>query len=73
MAIVKVIEVLAQSDKSWEDATQQALLEASKTIRKIETIYVEHFQAVVNDDQRTLVYRVNVKISFVVEDGARND
>ncbi len=71
MAIVKVIEVLAQSNVSWEDAAQQALLEASKTIRHIETIYIEHFQAVVHDDQRTLTYRVNAKISFVVDDGER--
>jgi flavin-binding protein dodecin len=67
MAIVKVIEVIAQSNKNWEDATKQALKEASKTIRNIQTIYIENFQAVVEDDQ-TLVYRVNAKISFVVDD-----
>jgi flavin-binding protein dodecin len=68
MAIVKVIEVIAESNKSWEDATQQALIEARKTIRNIQTIYIEHFQAVVEGDQQTLVFRVNAKISFVVED-----
>jgi flavin-binding protein dodecin len=68
MAIVKVIEVIAESNKSWEDATQQALIEARKTIRNIQTIYIEHFQAVVGGDQQTLVFRVNAKISFVVED-----
>ncbi|RPI99806.1 MAG: dodecin domain-containing protein [Chloroflexi bacterium] len=67
MAIVKVIEVLSQSNISWEDATQQALIEARKTIRNIQTIYIENFQAVVEDDQQTLVYRVNAKITFVVE------
>jgi flavin-binding protein dodecin len=68
MAIVKVIEVLAQSDKGWEDAARQALIEARKTIRQIRSIYVENFQAVVSDDQQTLVYRVNAKIAFEVED-----
>ena len=67
MAIVKVIEVLAQSNKSWEDATQQALAEASKTVRNIETIYVKEFQAVVENNQITQ-YRVNAKISFVVKE-----
>jgi flavin-binding protein dodecin len=72
MAIVKVIEVLAQSDQSWEDAARQALMETSKTIRNIQTIYIKEFQAVVEDNQ-TLVFRVNAKVSFVVEDGREDD
>ena len=70
MAIVKVIEILAQSPTSWEDATQQALMEAAKTIRNIQTIYVKEFQAIVENDQ-IVFYRVNVKISFLVDDTQR--
>lgn len=66
MAIVKVIELLAQSDKSWEDAVQLALKEASKTVRNIKSIYVKEFQAIVEAEQITH-YRVNVKVSFTVE------
>lgn len=66
MAIVKVIEVLAQSDKSWEDATQQALTEAAKTVRNIQSIYIKEFQAIVEND-RIVNYRINAKISFIVE------
>lgn len=66
MPIVKVIEVLAESNESWEDATRQALREASKTVENIESIYVKEFQAIVENDQIT-AYRVNAKISFVVE------
>lgn len=65
MAVVKVIEVLAESEKSWEDATQKALDEASKTIKNIESIYVKEMQAIVEDNQ-IVSYRVNTKISFVV-------
>ena len=65
MSIVKVIEVLAQSDKGWEDATQQALKEASKTVRNIQTIYIKEFQAIVENGKITN-YRVNAKISFLV-------
>lgn len=68
MAIVKVIEILAQSDRSWEDATAQALSEAAKTVRNIQTIYIKDQQAVVRDDA-IVAYRVNAKISFVVEEG----
>jgi flavin-binding protein dodecin len=67
MPIAKVIEVLAQSEKSWEDATQEALRQASKTVRNIETIYVKEFQAVVENNQISQ-YRVNAKITFLVED-----
>lgn len=71
MAIVKVIEVLAQSPNSWEEATQDALREASKTIRDIQSIYIKEFQAVVENDQITQ-YRVNAKISFVVREDMRD-
>lgn len=68
MAIVKVIEVIAQSNTSWEDAVQVALAETRKTIRNIQNIYVKEFQAIVNDQQEIAVYRVNCKVSFIVED-----
>jgi hypothetical protein len=65
MRVVKVIEILAQSNESWEDAVQQAVTEASKTVRNIESVYIKEFQAIVEDNQVT-AYRVNAKISFRV-------
>lgn len=66
MAVMKIIEVLAQSSKSWEDAAQQAVKEASKSVRNIKSLYVENMQAVVDDGQ--LMYRLDAKISFAVDD-----
>lgn len=66
MAIVKVIEVLAESDTSWENAAQQALDEASRTVHNIRSIYVKEFQAIVRDDKIDK-FRINAKISFVVD------
>ncbi len=66
MAIVKVIEVLAQSPDGWEAATENALEEAQKTVRNIQSIYVKELQAVVENNE-IVNYRVNVKISFLVE------
>lgn len=66
MAIVKVIEVLAESPESWEAATQDAVREAAKSVRNIRSIYIKEFQAVVENDQ-VVTYRINGKISFVVE------
>lgn len=66
MSVVKVIEVLAQSKKSWEDATQEAVKEASKSVKNIQNIYIKEFKADVEKDD-IKVYRVNAKISFLVD------
>jgi flavin-binding protein dodecin len=71
MAIVKVIEVLAESDTSWENAAQVALDEASKTVHDIRSIYVKEFQAIVKDNEIDK-FRLNAKISFVVDDKERD-
>ncbi|MBW6455987.1 MAG: dodecin family protein [Trueperaceae bacterium] len=65
-AMVKVIEVLAQSEKSWDDAARVALEEASRTLRGIQSIYVKDMQAIVKDN-RIVQYRLNAKISFLLE------
>lgn len=66
MAVVKVIELLAESANGWEAAVQEAVAEASKTVKNIQSVYVENFQALVDND-KIVNYRVNVKISFVVK------
>jgi dodecin len=43
--VVKVIELLSQSPKSWEDAAQGAVNEASKTLRNIRSIYIKEMTA----------------------------
>ncbi|HEX6566299.1 MAG TPA: dodecin family protein [Chthoniobacterales bacterium] len=64
--VVKVIEVLAESEKSWEDAAQVALTEASKTLRNIRSICIENLVASV-ENNTIKTYRVNAKISFDLE------
>ena len=66
MAIHKVIEVISQSDTSWEDAAQAAVRDAGKTVKNIKSIYVEHFEAVV-EKNKIRQYRVNAKVTFEVE------
>ena len=67
MAIAKVIEVIAESDKSWDDAAENAGKEASKTVKNIKSLYVQDMQAVV-DDNKITKYRLNAKITFVIDD-----
>lgn len=66
MSIVKVIEVIASSEKNFEDAIQKAVNEASKTIKNIDSVYVEHFKCHVHDG-KVSTYGVNCKISFRVD------
>lgn len=66
MALLKVIELFAESKKSWEDATQNAVSEASKTIRNIRSVYVENLTAEVEKGKITH-WRLNCKITFEIK------
>ena len=66
MAVVKVTELLAESEEGWEDAARQAVAEASKTLRGIRSVYVSELQATVEND-KVKSFRANVKVSFVLE------
>ncbi|WP_299333818.1 dodecin family protein [uncultured Psychroserpens sp.] len=66
MAVLKVIEVLSNSDKSWEDATRKAVKQASKSVKNIRSVYVQDQSAIVKDDDVT-EFRVNVKLTFEVK------
>ncbi|MFO7612790.1 MAG: dodecin family protein [Clostridia bacterium] len=66
-SIVKVIEILAESTESWEAATQVAVAEAAKTVRNIKNVYIVSMKAVV-EDNRIVRYRVDAKITFMVEE-----
>ena len=65
-AVMRVIELVGVSDKSWSDAAQQAVSRASETLRHITGVDVLKSSAVVKDGKIT-EYHVNVKIAFVVE------
>jgi flavin-binding protein dodecin len=65
MSVLKVIEVLSNSDKSWEDATRKAVKHASKSVKNIRSVYVQDQSATVKDGDVT-DFRVNLKITFEV-------
>ncbi|SFZ90816.1 hypothetical protein SAMN05428642_1011155 [Flaviramulus basaltis] len=66
MAVLKVIEILSNSDKSWEDATKKAVKHASKSLKNIRSVYVKEHSASVKDGE-VVDFRVNLKITFEVE------
>ncbi|MEM8965229.1 MAG: dodecin family protein [Bacteroidota bacterium] len=65
MSILKVIEVLAHSTQSWEDAAQQAVTEAAKTVKNIKSIYIKDKSARVENNQ-IVEYRIDAKITFEI-------
>jgi flavin-binding protein dodecin len=64
MAVAKVIELISEG-KSVEDAIENALLEAAKTVKNIKHVYAEGIQAIV-ENNTVKNYRINAKVTFIV-------
>jgi flavin-binding protein dodecin len=69
MAVVNVIELVSDSEESWEDAVKSAVAEASRTVRGITGVEVVNLTAQV-DAGRIKAYRANVNVAFLVESAA---
>lgn len=67
MSMLKVIEVLAESDTGFDDAVKVAVADAAKSVRNVKSVYIKDMNASVDGDQVTK-YRINAKISFLLED-----
>lgn len=65
MAVLKVIELLASSEKSWEDAVRNAVKTAGKTVKGIRSVYIQDQSAVVKEND-VIEFRVNAKITFEI-------
>jgi len=65
MSVLKVIELLASSDKSWEDAAKNAVKMASKTVKEIRSVYIKEMSLKVKGNN-IVEYRVNAKVTFEV-------
>ncbi|HMW66081.1 MAG TPA: dodecin family protein [Chitinophagaceae bacterium] len=66
MAVVKVIELIASSEKSFDDAVNEAVKEASKTVRNIDSVWVKDMKVHVKDG-KIASYGVICKVSFRVD------
>lgn len=65
MSVAKTIEILAEGD-TLEDATEEAVRQASKTVDNIKNVYVDDYRAVV-ENNRITAYRVHTKVTFVLK------
>ncbi|MBC9909227.1 dodecin family protein [Chitinophaga varians] len=67
MAIVKVIEVIASSEKGFEDAVQNAVNEVGKTIHNVDSVFVKDFKVHVKDGKIS-TYGAICKVSFRLDE-----
>jgi dodecin len=72
MSVARVTELSAISDKSFEDAIKEAIARATKTLRGVEGCWVKDMNVMIEDGNIT-GYKVNVEITFVLEDGPADD
>ena len=68
MSVARVIELSATSDQGFEDAIDQGIQRATSTLRNVESAWVKDMNVEIQDNQVT-VYRVNLAITFVLEEG----
>ncbi len=66
MRVWKMIELFGISENSWEEATKNAVEEATKTLRNIKRVSIEEFDCKVDDDKIS-AFRTRIKVVFEVE------
>jgi len=66
MSVAKVIEISAESDKSFEDAISQGIETASETVKNIKGAWVKE-QNVLVENGKILGFRVDLKVTFVLK------
>ncbi|MEQ8658517.1 MAG: dodecin family protein [Hyphomicrobiales bacterium] len=67
MSVARVTEIIASSTVSFEDAIQQGVARAAKTLKNVEAVWVKDQKATVRDG-KIVEYRVGLKVTFVLED-----
>lgn len=71
MAVMKSEQILSESSKSFEDAIQTAVTRFAKTVRGLRSANVNNMSAVI-DNGKIVAYRVNMQVTFEVEDTGGN-
>ncbi|CAD9195770.1 dodecin domain-containing protein [Acinetobacter bohemicus] len=66
MAIAKVVEVTSSSQKSFEDAIQTGISKVTETVKNVQGAWINEQKVIIQDNKIT-EYRVNLKISFLVD------
>ncbi len=68
MSVAKVTEIIASSPISFDDAIKAGVARAHKTLKNLKSAWVENQQVQLDDDGQITEYRVQLKVTFVLED-----
>lgn len=68
MSVARVTEIKSSSTKSFDDALRQGVARASKTLKNVKSAWVENQEVVIDDKGGIAEYRVQLRITFVLED-----
>jgi len=67
MSVAKVTEIISSSTKGFDDAVDDGVKRASKTLKNVKSIWIKEQKAMVTDGKIT-EYRVTMKVSFILKD-----
>jgi flavin-binding protein dodecin len=70
MSVARVVEISATSSKSFEDAMQQGIARATKTLRQVRSAWIKE-QEVRIDGDRIVDYKVNMLVTFILDDSSQ--
>lgn len=68
MSVAKVSEIIASSPKSFDDAIKAGIARAQKTLKNLKSAWVENQQIKLDENGQIAEYRVQLKITFVLDE-----
>jgi flavin-binding protein dodecin len=68
MSIARVTELKASSTKSFDDAIQLGIARATKTLKNVKSAWIQDQEVLVDDGGKICEYRVNMKVTFILEE-----
>lgn len=68
MSVAKVTEIIASSPKSFDDAILVGVARAAKTLKNLKSAWVQDQQIELTNDGKIMAYRVQLKVTFILED-----
>jgi len=67
MSVAKVTEIIASSSKGFDDAVEQGVKRADKTLKNVKSVWIKEQKALI-DNGKVTEYRVTMKVSFILKD-----
>ena len=67
MAVARITEIVASSEKSWDDAVQNGLDRANQTLRGLTGVEVTKMNASIGEDGQIAEYRAHLRFTFILE------